>query len=355
MTILEAPQPSPLDDLIEPTWWTGTPALDPATFTVDGARIRRVAGELRVDAALTEQMRETFHRIGLVRVVDTGLTEHADMRALAKVVIDHEMRYDGGANPRAPIEPNVYEVGAPLSARLHYHHEMAYVSKSTQLLGFLCKAAVPGRGATYVSDNLAATDALLATPLGAKLRDLGLCYHRDLTDRDAFVGRVPYGVYNHWQQSFGTDDPDTAVALAEERGLQTEWGPDRLLRTRYYCPAFEYFPQHDRNVLFSSVADHGMWFDTWPLVQHLPYADRPLKLTFGDDTEFSRAELESFVAVYDAFGTPIDWRVGDVAVVCNYRFAHGRPGIALATGESRELGVVLGEQFDRVGVLPDKW
>jgi hypothetical protein len=354
VTILEQPELRPLDNLIEPAWWTGTAFTDPARFTIDAAD-HHVGPDGDIDRELADRMRATYESVGLVHVANTGLVDHADMRALARLVIDAEMTYDGGANPRGAIEPNVYEVGAPLTARLHYHHEMAYVSKSPRLLGFLCKATVPGRGATFVTDSIAATDALLATEFGQKLRELGICYHRALTDRDAYTDRVGYGVYNHWQQSFGTDDPDEAVERARERGLIVEWGPDRTLRTQYYCPAYEYYPGLDRNVLFSSVADHGMWFDTWPLVQHLPYHERPLDLTFGDDSALSRLELEQFVAAYDPYGTPIDWRVGDVAVVCNYRFAHGRPGIELRPGEQRELGVVLGEQFDRVGTLPDKW
>ena len=46
---------------------------------------------------------------------------------------------------------------------------------------------------------------------------------------------------------------------------------------------------------------------------------------------------------------------GHVVVICNYRFAHGRPGIHLAAGEERELGVLIGEAFTRVGHLDDKW
>ncbi len=345
---------SPLPGVIEPRWWSGRPATDPATFTIDCSEYRthdlgRPPGEL------VERMLSTYDEVGLVHLVRTGLTELAPMRALAKVVIDAEMDYEGGANPRDRIEPNVYEVGAPLGAWLHYHHEMAYIGTSTRTIGFLCKDAVPGRGSTFVSDSVAATDALLATELGEKLKRLGVCYHRNLTDRDAFVGRVEYGVYNHWQKSFGTDDPLVAARRARSRRLAVDWGPDRLMRTRYYCPAYEFFPGLDRNLLYSSVADHGMWFDTWPLVQHLPYEERPLNMTFGDDSEISRDELEQFVEVYDRFGTEIDWRVGDVAVICNYRFAHGRPGIQLRAGESRTLGVVLGEQYDRVGVRTDAW
>jgi hypothetical protein len=309
-------------------------------------------------------MRETFDRVGLVHLTNTGLTDLVDMRAIAKLVIDAEMPYDGGANPRDNIAPNVYEIGAPLAAWLHYHHEMAYVGRSTRVISFLAKDVLPqpgpgdggvSRGATFVSDSIAATDALLSTELGQKLKELGVCYHRNLTDRDAFAGKTEFGVYNHWQKSFDTDDPELAASSARDQRLAVDWGPDRLLKTRFYCSAFEYFAPLERNVLYSSLADHGMWFDTWPLVQHLPYEQRPLHMTFGDDSEISPEEIRQWIDLYDEFGMPINWRAGDVGVICNYRWAHGRPGIRLRDGEQRKLGVVLGDQYDRVGVRPDGW
>lgn len=346
---------APLPGIIEPRWWQGEPALPPDRFTIDCRGLGLSASLPDASSELARRMRRCFDQVGLVHLVNTGLDDYASMRHLAKFVVDAEMHYEGGANPRDRLDSNVYEVGAPLTAWLHYHHEMAYIGRSTTRLAFLCGRAVHNKGQTFVSDNLRATEALLATPLGEKLKRLGLCYHRDLTDRDAFQGSEEIGVYNHWQKSLLTDDPDEAEARARARGLQTEWGPDRLLKTRFYVSAFEYFPALDRNVLFSSIADDGMWFDAWPKVMHLPYEDRPLKLTFGDDSPLSLDEKRLFVDIYDRFGLPIDWQVGDVAVVCNYRFAHGRPGIYLDAGEERELGVVIGEGFDRVGDLPGKW
>ncbi len=340
---------------IEPRWWTGKPALRSELFTIDCSRFdmdREIADQ---SGDLAERMRGMWNDVGLVYLRNTGLTRLRDMRHAAKLVMDAEMTYTAGANPRGEHEPNVYEVGAPLEAWLHYHHEMAYVGKSTRMLSFLCHKELPGRGHTYFSDNVQATDALLKTEFGQRLRDKGLCYHRDLTDQEHFRGKEEIGVYNHWQRSFSTQDPHEAEALARERGLVTEWGPNRLLKTRYYVSAFEYFPYLDRNLLFASVADHSMWFDAWPKVSHLPHDQRPLKLTYGDDTELSQRDCEEFVAVYDRFGIPVDWRVGDVVVFCNYRFAHGRPSIHLKPGEQRVLGVLLGETFDRVGDLPGKW
>ena len=359
MTLLEhqdlGPDLAPLDDLIPQRFWTGTSHHTPEVYEVDCSEFAMDEADLQPDSELARRMRATYDAVGLVVLRNTGLTDLTAMRAFAKIVLEAEMAYEGGANPRDRLEGNVYEIGAPLAARLPYHHEMAYVSKSTRLISFVCADALPDRGATYVSDGVASTDALLATELGQKLKTLGVCYHRSLTDSESFVDEIGYGVYNHWQKSFGTDDPAVAEAKAIERGLVVEWGPNRLMKTRFYNPAFEYFPQLDRNLLYASLADHGMWFDTWPLVQHLAFKDRPLHMTYGDDTEFTRDELEQFIKIYDDFGTKVDWHQGDVAVICNYRFAHGRPEIHLESGEQRKLGVLLGEQFDRIGQLPDKW
>ena len=364
MAIVEHSEFAPLDDIVEPRWWSGTAPLDASAYTIDCADIDVAAQTHDHDSDLGLEMRRRYAETGLVHLVNTGLTELTDMRMAAKLVIDAEMAYDGGANPRDNIEPNVYEIGAPLSAWLHYHHEMAYVGRSTRVISFLAQATLPApgpadngvsRGATMVSDSIAATDALLATEFGQKLKTRGICYHRNLSDRDAFADRTEFGVYNHWQKSFSTDDRDVAEQQAIEQGLTVEWDSDGTMKTRYYGEAFEYFDGLDRNVLYSSLADHGMWFDTWPLVQHLRYEDRPLHMTYGDDSEISREEIQQWIDLYDRFGMPLNWQRGDVGVICNYRWAHGRPGIHLAEGEERKLGVVLGDQYERVGVLPDKW
>lgn len=365
MAIVEHSELAPLADIVEPRWWHGSRPVDVESFTVDARDFDM--SDLSYDSALGVAVRRTYDAVGLVHVTNTGLTDLGAMRQIAKLVIDAEMSYDGGANPRDNIAPNVYEIGAPLSAWLHYHHEMAYVGRSTRVISFLAKDVLPmgaddptatlgaSRGATFVSDSISATDKLLSTEFGRKLKDLGVCYHRNLTDRDAFTDKTEFGVYNHWQKSFETDDPEVAASRARDQRLAVDWGPERLLKTRYYCSAFEYFPGLDRNVLYSSLADHGIWFDTWPLVQHLPYEERPLHMTFGDDSEISREEIQQWIDLYDEFGMPIEWREGDVGVICNYRWAHGRPGIRLATGEHRKLGVVLGDQYDRVGVVSNRW
>jgi len=332
----------------KPQFWTGTPPIDPALVTIDARNL--------TEGELDRRMNETYDEFGLVNVKNTGITEMTEMEPIVRNVIKEVINYEAGANPRNHIVPNVYDIGAPISADLHYHHEMAYVGAAPANISFSCiKAPHAGNGRTFVSDNIKATDHMLTTEFGQKLIEKGLCYHRDLTNREHFRGREEVGVYNHWQQSMSTEDPDVAEAIAQSKNLETEWGPNGLLKTRFYVSAYEFFPQLNRNLLFSSVADHSMWFDSYPMVMHLPQDQRPLDLTFGDLTPMTKEELVFFMELYDLYGMPIDWNVGDIAVVCNTRWLHGRPGITLAENEERELGVVLGATFERLGDIDGKW
>lgn len=89
-------------------------------------------------------MLETYEREGVVLLRNTGLEgDLAAMNKLARLVMGGSMIYEvpppplpallpqvsvgqGGANPRSAIGENVFDVGAPETAHLHYHHEMAY-------------------------------------------------------------------------------------------------------------------------------------------------------------------------------------------------------------------------------------
>ena len=85
-----------------------------------------------------------------------------------------------------------------------------------------------GVGHSFLSDNSIATNLILQTKLGQKLKEKGICYHRYLTDREYYKGKEEgQNIYNHWQQSFLTEDPMEAEKIAREKQLEVEWGPNR--------------------------------------------------------------------------------------------------------------------------------
>lgn len=350
---------APLASVFTKNYWiprfikASSAGIKPEEFTIDCTRYQK---NLSSNEQLRNRVRETFLRTGLVYLTNTGSRDPKLLQKPFEDILGTNVVYEGGANPRSHIDGNVYDTGVSMESFVHYHHEMAYISKSVRNLSFFCTDLSPGvDGSTYVSDNIAVTNAIQHSELGRKLREKGICYVRKLTDREQFKTAPPIGVYNHWQKSFLTECPKEAEKSANSRGLSVEWAPNREMITKFYISSYEYCPYIDRNLLYVSAADHSIWFDTWPNVKQLPQEKRPLKLTYGDDTEFTDDEIAEFVDIYDDYGMKLDWKVGEAALVCNYRFLHGRPIVQLEAGQIRNLGVVLGEIFNRVGPVPGKW
>lgn len=354
-----------------PRWWTGRydAVMDPSKFLVNGHG-KLTSEDCHPNSLIGQEIKEKFSNVGLVHVHNTGLTDMKDQRTLARIIMGEETEYEGGANPRGRDSDlgNVYDVGAPLEASLAYHHEVTYKSHSIETLGFLCKHAVQreGVGWSFVSDSVQAHDYIMGTPLGQKLKEKGLCFVRRMTDATSpahvSTGLDPPAngaVYNHWQQSWMASNRDEAEKIANEQGLEVEWIPDGAggmsMETRYYASAFEYIPSLDRNIMVTSIADDGEWFDSWPGIKEVPQELRPLEMFFGDNTPFSLEEKQAWTDAYDRFGIPLPWQAGDVAVLCNFRFAHGRPGMQLLPGEQRELGVMLGSFCERNETTEGKW
>jgi len=357
---------------MNPQWWMGRLPIAESDYKIDFNDFSINPTEESLPKSVVEKMWENYQKTGLVLLTNTKTKDVDKMRKWAQIIMEDKLTsYKGGANSRGQIGNAVYDTGAPPSAHLHYHHEQAYIGNSVKNLAFLCEGATEGKGWMYVSNNEIATKEIMKLELGQKLREKGICYIRCLTDKQYYAekskgwnGKDEVGVYNHWQTSFQTDNYAEAEDLATQLGLRFNWGPNNYLKTKNYISAFELCPFTNKNVLFSSVADDSVWFDTWPGVMELPTynafeeADmnqRPLKMTYGDDTDFTREELWQYMHVYDKGGMPIIWKEGDVLIVCNIRWAHGRPSYQLAPGEKRKLGVVLGSLFDRRGQDNTLW
>ena len=130
------------------------------------------------------------------------------------------------------------------------------------------------------------------------------------------------------------------------------------MKTIYKADAYEYVDSSRKNMLFTSIADDGVWFDSWPGMMHIETMDtfenstqshRPLKMLWGDGEEFTRDDIQSFIDMYDNHGFVIHWTKGDMLFICNYRFVHGRPEYFLGQNGVRDIEVALGPKFTRQG------
>ena len=94
-----------------------------------------------------------YERKGIVHISNTGAQTLGDLKPYIDVIMEDTMQYKGGANSRGELEPFFLEVGVPSVSDVHYHHEMAYIGKSTEKIAFsIIDVLGNGRGNTYFSD-----------------------------------------------------------------------------------------------------------------------------------------------------------------------------------------------------------
>ncbi|XP_063723257.1 uncharacterized protein LOC134851208 [Symsagittifera roscoffensis] len=325
-------------------------------FTIDCTRYQKTLDQ---NSELKERVSDVFKRIGLVVLDNTGTRDPKLLKAPFKHILKSRANYEGGSNYRRPIGvEDVYDTGVTNEQTIHYHHEMGYSNRPPLSICFMCLQLTPGvDGFTYFCDNTAFTRDIEASDIGQKLIHKGTVIIRRWAD-EKYVKK--HGVTNYlttWQLSFMTDDPKVAEERAREQSQQDiEWCEETgTLSGRVYPDIYEYCPHSDRNLFWFSMADHAIWFDTHPQVNTTPDNERPHILKFGDGSDLSNEEVSQILDISANQGFKHSWKPGQSVLSCNYRFMHGRPGMSLNPGEVRQLGVVLGERFERVGPVPGKY
>lgn len=134
------------------------------------------------------------------------------------------------------------------------------------------------------------------------------------------------GIDVPWQNAFGTDDRDQVAEIALKNGLEIEWLGDGTLRTS----------QQAQGAIDSP--DGALWFNQAHLFHplQLPEATRralvaalgadglPRNAIFGDGEPIPDATIRRILDVLAEKTLNIDWQDGDVAIIDNMVWMHGR-------------------------------
>ncbi|MCM6778425.1 TauD/TfdA family dioxygenase [Nocardia sp. CDC159] len=294
----------------------------PATFDC-GPRVENwIAGHM-------EEIRETFAATGVVLLRGLGTVADRFDTVVAHITGEQPQPYAGGATPRTRLHENVYtSTDFPPQYAIDLHSEMAYATTWPRYLGFCCTRAASRDGATPIAPTDVVAERIPAR-LRAALDEVGVRYRRCF---HPLLGE-------DWTVAFGTDDLEALEVAVRQRGEQLEVGSDGAVTTTIVLPAY----------LEIDGAAH--WFNqvvafnirTLPddlradLLEVAGEERVPKNSTFGDGRPFSD---EDIAAVRDAVASAsirFSWKPGDLLVIDNRRFAHGREPFAGA----REIRVCM--------------
>jgi amino acid adenylation domain-containing protein len=279
-----------------------SPGASLATFT----RAHRA----RIRALLRE------HGAVLIRGHELG-----DAPLVGEVVdalFDHRVHYGERSSPRSKLSDGVYtSTDHPPDQPIVLHNEQSYTLNWPLRILFYCRVAPTVRGATPVADGRRVL-AELDREVVAEFARRGVMYQRNY---------LP-GVGVSWQDAFQTRHRGEADAFCHARGITTTWLSEDHLRTRQIRPALRHHPETGELLWFN----HALFFHVTSvppelargLTEALGEDDYPTNTYFGDGAPFSCAVLDHLRAVTARHVVAFPWRTGDLLVLDNMRFAHGR-------------------------------
>lgn len=281
-----------------------------------------------------DQVREDLSGAGLVvfRGFETG--NAATLKNTLALFGAEPMTDARWSTPRSAVGEGAFtSTEYPPEQWIVLHSEMSYARLWPRLLLFQCKTAAETGGATTVADLRAVSEAL--GDLVDEFHEREVIYQRNFRK----------GIDIPWQTAFGTEDPDEVVEIGRRNGLEVEWRPDGVLHTsqqaqgavagpdgpRFFNQAHLFhplqLPEATRKALVAALGADGL----------------PRNAIFGDGEAIPDDVIGRILDVLRQQTRNIDWQDGDVAIIDNMRWMHGRSPF---TGTRKVLAAMGRPQSD---------
>ncbi|MEU7894922.1 TauD/TfdA family dioxygenase [Nonomuraea sp. NPDC049152] len=237
---------------------------------------------------------------------------------LATAVSGGLREYDNRSTPRQRVNGRVYtSTEYPPDQTIPQHNEMSYTDSWPATLFLACMVPAAQGGETPIADS-ARVHARVPAATRERFERHGVMYVRNFG----------HGMDLSWQEVFQTRDRVKVDAYCERHGIQAEWLGGERLRTRHVVQA----------TLESQASGERVWFNQAHLfhVSSLPEdierelresfseEELPRNAMYGDGTPLDPDDLAQIRAAYAAEEVSLPWQAGDIMIVDNEQFAHGR-------------------------------
>jgi alpha-ketoglutarate-dependent taurine dioxygenase len=226
------------------------------------------------------------------------------------------MGYDYRSTPRTRLRGNVYTSTEYHPAEtIPQHNEHAYANHWPLRIGFYCDTVAREGGVTPIADSRRVY-RMLRPALVEAFERRGLQYTRNYSSIDL-----------KWTEVFQTDSRAQVEQYCGENAIDFEWTADGLC-TRQIAAATATHP----------VSGEKVWFNQahlFHLSAHAPAVQADLRRVFGEDrlprnvyhadgSPIDPAALDEVRAAYEACKIAFAWEQGDLLMLDNMLFSHGR-------------------------------
>ncbi|MEV0111361.1 TauD/TfdA family dioxygenase [Nocardia sp. NPDC050799] len=228
------------------------------------------------------------------------------------------LAYRERSTPRSELSEGIFtSTEYPAREAIPLHCESSYASVWPTRIAFYCAAAPAELGATPTADMAAVLDAL-SMDTREELAVRGLAYVRNFSS----------GVGLTWQEAFQTTDRGVVEEFLRSSGSGWEWTSDDGLRTARQGNAVVTHPRTTTPTWFNHLnLFHPATLAPEirdALVSSLGPTGLPNLITFADGSTIPDQLFHEVREMHDHHTDRFDWRPGDMLLLDNMRFAHGR-------------------------------
>jgi alpha-ketoglutarate-dependent taurine dioxygenase len=242
----------------------------------------------------------------------------AGLAELATGLCGELLDYDNRSTPRQRVDGNVFtSTEYPRDQTIPMHNEMSYADAWPSTLFFTCAVPAESGGETPLADS-ARVHARMPDATRDRFEQHGVMYVRNFG----------HGIDLSWQEAFQTEDSGEVDAYCAEHGIEVEWLGGERLRTRYVAQASIEAKTTGQRVWFNQA--HLFHVSSLPehvesgLRANFTEEELPRNALMGDGSPIAEDDLAAIRAVFAQEEIRFPWQTGDVLVVANEQFAHGR-------------------------------
>jgi alpha-ketoglutarate-dependent taurine dioxygenase len=247
-----------------------------------------------------------------------AVSELADFDRFIGALAAERLEYRYASTPRTEINNRIFTATEyPPAQEIPLHNENAYQREWPLLIAFCCLVPATGGGETPLADMRAVTEAIGT----ARLDEFE-------SRRVQYVRHYRPHIDLPWQKVFRTEDPRSVDQFCAENDIASDWLSGGVLRTSQVSQGVAYHPATSERLFFnqahlfhvSNLGDSA----ARSMVSLYGNEGLPRQAFFGDGGSISMEDLTAVRAAFGRASLMFSWRSGDVLLLDNMQFAHGR-------------------------------
>jgi alpha-ketoglutarate-dependent taurine dioxygenase len=231
---------------------------------------------------------------------------------------DRHFKYLYRSTPRSEVTTRVSTATSyPPKLEIHMHNENSYQRKWPLTIAFCC-TVVPDEGGETPIAPMQAVSEYIGEELMNKFEQLGVEYIRHYHE----------GVDLSWENVFQTESRELMQQYCADNDIRCKWVDHSLLQTSQVAQGVASHPVTKKKIFFNqSHLFHASSLgkaQADALLSMFGKDRLPRHARFGNASEIPISDLERIQKAFKANVEYFPWQQGDVLLLDNMQYAHGR-------------------------------